>query len=160
MKRLFPIFSAFIAIVATIGCTSSNIPEPISSVRDTFPAHEWESLATKIRNNDILVPEEWTVIFDNIGRADGGCAEDMGYSLFTALKGNLWYNDMLASNLRDIEPARREEILGQMVQMMYLDIKSADTQYIWLSFIVDFPVFIGSDAARMALEYIDTIDIY
>ncbi|MBO4308166.1 MAG: hypothetical protein J5848_07655 [Bacteroidales bacterium] len=125
-----------------------------SDYYDTWDSDEWERLSVKIQNGDLLVPDEWYFIFENIDRSDGYLSEGMGNSLFKSLKGNLWYNEQLASNLNTLAYEEREKVLYEMMILMSIDIAAEEKRYTWLEFVEQFPSFIGSPAAKEALDEI------
>ncbi len=158
--RIHLLIIAIICLTAT-GCNNGTKSDNISSTdantttkMESWDGDEWERLSKKISDGDLLVAEEWAFIFDNIEKADGGYSEDMGYALFKSLKGNIWYNNQLASSLNTLEPAKREVILCRMIDLMSIDLEAEGKTYTWLEFVDLFPIFLGSSAAESQLEQI------
>ena len=122
---------------------------------DTFNVDEWERLAEKMRGGDTLLPEEWSFLFQNIDKADGGYSEDMGYSLYKSIQYIRFLENMKLEGLDKLSPERREQVLASMIEMMSIDIMADEHTYTWAEFSDDFYVFRGSQAAEKAFERIN-----
>lgn len=122
---------------------------------DTLNVDEWERLAEKMRGGDTLLPEEWSFLFQNIDKADGGYSEDMGYSLYKSMQYIRFLENMELEGLDKLSPERREQVLASMIEMMSIDIMADEHTYTWTEFSDDFYVFKGSRAAEKALERIN-----
>ena len=122
---------------------------------DTFNVDEWERLAEKMRGNDTLLPEEWSFLFQNIDKADGGYSEDMGSSLYKIMQYPRFLENMELEGLDKLPPERREQVLASMIEMMSIDIIADEYPYTWAEFSGDLYVFRGSQAAEKAFERIN-----
>ena len=121
----------------------------------TFNVDEWERLAGKIRGGDLLLPEEWSFLFQNIDKADGGYSEDMGSSLYKTMQYPRFLENMELEGLDKLSPERREQVLASMIEMMSIDIIADVYTYTWAEFSGDLYVFRGSRAAEKAFERIN-----
>ena len=116
--------------------------------------NELERLMYKIDDGDLLVPEEWAFFFDHIDLFDGYLAEGMGYVLYHALDGNTWYKEQMAETLDTLPPQKREHVLQSMIYLMSIDLTIDKNQYSWQQFVEKYPVFMGSPAAKAALDQV------
>lgn len=116
--------------------------------------NELERLMNKIADGDLLVPEEWAFFFDHIDHFDGYLTEGMGNVLYHALDGNTWYNEQMAETLNTLPPQKREHVLQSMIVLMSIDLTIDKNQYTWLQFVEKYPIFMGSPAAKAALEQV------
>ena len=122
---------------------------------DTLNVDEWERLAEKMRGGDTLLPEEWSFLFQNIDKADGGYSEDMGYSLYKSMQYIRFLKNMELEGLDKLSLERREQVLASMIEMMSIDIMADEHTYTWAEFSDDLYVFRGSRAAEKAFERIN-----
>lgn len=164
MKKTFYLLSAVLCAVAMMaGCKSGAANEDATDTTavcqrdnsDTLGVDEWERLAEKMRGNDTLLPEEWSFLFQNIDKADGGYSEDMGYSLYKSIRRTGFLKNMELEGLDKLSPERREQVLASMIEMMSIDIMADEHTYTWAEFSDDFYVFRGSRAAEKAFEWIN-----
>ena len=170
MKKAFLTLAVLCAVAMMAGCKGGGAPaEPdeagmprelaertaTEAATDTFNVDEWERLAEKMRGNDTLLPEEWSFLFQNIDKADGGYSEDMGYSLYKSIKRKGFLENMELEGLDKLSPERREQVLASMIDLMSIDIMADEHTYTWAEFSDDFYVFKGSRAAERALERIN-----
>ena len=170
MKKAFLTLAVLCAVAMMAGCKGGGAPaEPdeagmprelaertaTEAATDTFNVDEWERLAGKMRGGDTLLPEEWSFLFQNIDKADGGYSEDMGYSLYKSIKRKGFLENMELEGLDKLSPERREQVLASMIDLMSIDIMADEHTYTWAEFSDDFYVFKGSRAAERALERIN-----
>ena len=170
MKKAFLTLAVLCAVAMMAGCKGGGAPaEPdeagmprelaertaTEAATDTLNVDEWERLAEKMRGNDTLPPEEWSFLFQNIDKADGGYSEDMGYSLYKSIKRKGFLENMELEGLDKLSPERREQVLASMIEMMSIDIMADEHTYTWAEFSDDLYVFRGSRAAEKAFERIN-----
>ena len=172
MKKAFFTLAVLCAVGMMAGCkgggTSAKLDESTATEAatdtaavwqatdtDTFNVDEWERLAEKIRGNDTLLPEEWSFLFQNIDKADGGYSEDMGSSLYKTMQYHRFLENMELEGLDKLSPERREQVLASMIEMMSIDIIADVYTYTWVEFSGDLYVFRGSQAAEKAFERIN-----
>lgn len=171
MKKAFFILAALCAVAMMAGCkgggTHAELDESMATEAatdtaavwqatdtDTFNVDEWERLAEKMRGNDTLLPEEWSFLFQNIDKADGGYSEDMGHSLYKNVQYARFLENMKMEGLDKLSPERREQVLASMIEMMSIYIIADVYTYTWAEFSGDLYVFRGSQAAEKAFERI------
>ena len=164
MKKTFYLLSAVLCAVAMMaGCKGGAANEDAADTTavcqmdntDTLNVDEWERLAEKMRGGDTLLPEEWSFLFQNIDKADGGHSEDMGYSLYESILRTGFLKNIEQEGLDKLSPERREQVLASMIEMMSIDIMADVHTYTWAEFSDDFYVFRGSRAAKKAFERIN-----
>lgn len=177
MKKVFSLFSATLskvhwtfftlavlcAVAMMAGCKGGTANEAVADTTvvcqrtdtDTFNVDEWERLAGKIRGGDLLLPEEWSFLFQNIDKADGEYSEDMGYSLYESIRRTGFLKNMELEGLDKLSPERREQVLASMIELMSIDIMADEHTYTWAEFSDDLYVFRGSQAAEKAFERIN-----
>ena len=164
MKKTFYLLSAVLCAVGMMaGCKGGAANEDATDTTavcqrdntDTLGVDEWERLAEKMRGNDTLLPEEWSFLFQNIDKADGGYSEDMGYSLYKSMQYIRFLKNMELEGLDKLSPERREQVLASMIEMMSIDIMADEYTCTWTEFSDDFYVFRGSRAAEKAFERIN-----
>ena len=163
MKKVFLTLAVLCAVAMMAGCkggaaNESTIDTTVAVTTtdtDTFNVDEWERLAEKMRGNDTLLPEEWSFLFQNIDKADGGYSEDMGYSLYKSMQYIRFLENMELEGLDKLSPERREQVLASMIEMMSIDIMADEHTYTWAEFSDDLYVFRGSQAAEKAFERIN-----
>lgn len=162
-KKVFLTLAVLCAVAMMAGCkggaaNESTIDTTVAVTTtdtDTFNVDEWERLAEKMRGNDTLLPEEWSFLFQNIDKADGGYSEDMGYSLYKSMQYIRFLENMELEGLDKLSPERREQVLASMIEMMSIDIMADEHTYTWAEFSDDLYVFRGSQAAEKAFERIN-----
>jgi len=171
MKKVFLTLAVLCAVAMMAGCKSGGTPAKLdestateaatdtaavwqATDTDTFNVDEWEWLAEKMRGGDTLLPEEWSFLFQNIDKADGGYSEDMGYSLYKSMQYIRFLKNMELEGLDKLSPERREQVLASMIEMMSIDIMADEHTYTWAEFSDDLYVFRGSRAAEKAFERI------
>jgi len=172
MKKVFLTLALLGTVAMMAGCkgggTSAGLDEAMATEAatdtaavwqatdtDTFNVDEWERLAEKMRGNDTLLPEEWSFLFQNIDKADGGYSEEMGYSLYESIRRTGFLKNMEQEGLDKLSPERREQVLASMIEMMSIDIMADEHTYTWAEFSDDFYVFRGSRAAEKVFEWIN-----
>ena len=172
MKKIFLLGAMVCAVAMMAGCKGGGAPAELDEAMsteaatdtaavwqatdtDTFNVDEWERLAEKMRGGDTLLPEEWSFLFQNIDKADGGYSEDMGYSLYKSIKRTGFLENMELEGLDKLSPERREQVLASMIEMMSIDIIADVYTYTWAEFSGDLYVFRGSQAAEKAFERIN-----
>ena len=161
MKKAFFTLAVLCAVAMMAGCKCGGMPAELDeamateAATDTFNVDEWERLAEKMRGNDTLLPEEWSFLFQNIDKADGGYSEDMGHSLYKSMQYIRFLENMELEGLDKLSPERREQVLASMIEMMSIDIIADEYPYTWAEFSDDFYVFRGSRAAEKAFERIN-----
>ena len=172
MKKAFLTLVVLCAVAMMAGCKGGGTPAELDEAMateaatdtaavwqttdtDTFNVDEWERLAGKIRGGDLLLPEEWSFLFQNIDKADGGYSEDMGYSLYKSMQYSRFLENMELEGLDKLSPVRREQVLALMIEMMSIDIMADEHTYTWAEFSDDFYVFRGSRAAEKAFERVN-----
>lgn len=163
MKKAFLTLAVLCAVAMMAGCKGGAANEDASDTTvvcqradtDTFNVDEWERLAEKMRGNDTLLPEEWSFLFQNIDKADGGYSEDMGNSLYKSMQYIRFLENMELEGLDKLSPERREQVLASMIEMMSIDIMADEYPYTWAEFSDDLSVFKGSRAAEKAFERIN-----
>lgn len=172
VHRTFFTLAVLCAVAMMAGCKGGGTPAELDEAMateaatdttvvcqrtdtDTFNVDEWERLAEKMRGGDTLLPEEWSFLFQNIDKADGGYSEDMGYSLYKSIQYIRFLENMKLEGLDKLSPERREQVLASMIEMMSIDIMADEHTYTWAEFSDDFYVFRGSQAAEKAFERIN-----
>lgn len=170
MKKAFLTLAVLGAVAMIAGCKGGGTPAELDeagmprelaermateAATDTFNVDEWERLAGKMRGGDTLLPEEWSFLFQNIDKADGGYSEDMGYSLYKSIRRTGFLKNMEQEGLDKLSPERREQVLASMIELMSIDIMADEHTYTWAEFSDDFYVFKGSRAAEKAFERIN-----
>ena len=172
VHRTFFTFAVLCAVAMMAGCKGGGTPaEPDEATAteaatdtaavwqatdtNTFNVDEWERLAEKMRGGDTLLPEEWSFLFQNIYKADGGYSEDMGYSLYKSIRHTGFLKNMEQEGLDKLSPERREQVLASMIELMSIDIMADEHTYTWTEFSDDLYVFKGSRAAEKAFERIN-----
>ena len=172
MKKAFLTLAVLCAVAMMSGCkgggTSAKLDESTATEAatdtaavwqatdtDTFNVDEWERLAGKMRGGDTLLAEEWSFLFQNIDKADGGYSEDMGYSLYESIRHTGFLKNMEQEGLDKLSPERREQVLASMIELMSIDIMADEHTYTWAEFSDDLYVFRGSQAAEKAFERIN-----
>lgn len=161
MKKVFLTLAMLCAVAMMVGCKGGGTPAKLDestateAATDTFNVDEWERLAEKMRGGDTLLPEEWSFLFQNIDKADGGYSEDMGYSLYKSMQYIRFLENMELEGLDKLSPERREQVLASMIELMSIDIMADEHTYTWAEFSDDLYVFRGSQAAEKAFERIN-----
>ena len=172
MKKTKMICTAVVVLAMMAGCKGGGTPAELDEATatetaadttavcqkantDTLNVDEWERLAEKMRGGDTLLPEEWSFLFQNNDKADGGYSEDMGYSLYKSMQYIRFLKNMELEGLDKLSPERREQVLAWMIELMSIDIMADEHTYTWTEFSDDFYVFRGSRAAEKAFERIN-----
>ena len=163
MKKAFLTLAVLCTVAMMAGCkdgvanesTTDTTVAVTTTDTDTFNVDEWERLAEKIRGGNMLLPEEWSFLFQNIDKADGGYSEDMGYSLYESIRRTGFLKNMEQDGLDKLSPERREQVLASMIDLMSIDIMADEHTYTWAEFSDDLYVFRGSRAAEKAFERIN-----
>ena len=168
VHRTFFTLAMLCAVAMMAGCKGGGTPAELDEAMatdtaavwqatdtDTLNVDEWERLAEKMRGGDTLLPEEWSFLFQNINKADGGYSEGMGYSLYESIRHTGFLKNMELEGLDKLSPERREQVLASMIEMMSIDIMADKHTYTWAEFSDDFYVFRGSRAAEKVFEWIN-----